>query len=112
MVTRGHWGHVELQFWANVLYAEHGECLSFNRYLLNTNSEPDPGDISVNEASRLLELFGIWSLATSPWSLFLSSLAHYASVTLAFLSVLETIKIIALLEISHSFFPLISTWPA
>lgn len=95
VVTRGHWGHTELQFWANVRYAEHDESLPFNRYLVNTYNtynKPDPGDTSVNKASRLLEPCMIWPLATSPWSSSLSPLAHYSSAILAFLSILESLN--------------------
>ena len=87
----------------------HDEILSFNRYLVNTYNEPGRGDTSVNKASRLTKLCMIWPLATSPWS---SPLAHYTSATLAFLSILESIKIIAVLKISHCLFLLISPWLA
>lgn len=97
---------------SRVRYEEHDKLLPVNRYLLDTYNEPDPGDTSVNKASRLTELCKILPLAPLPGHAFLSPLAHYTSGALACLSILESIKTNAVLEISHSFFPLISIWLA
>lgn len=75
----------------------HEEILSFHRYLLNTYNEGGPGDTSVNKARRLRKICTLWPLATSPWS---SPLGRYTSATLAFLSILESIEITAVVESS------------
>lgn len=94
-----------------VCYTEQEE-IPIQQVLTEHNEDPDPGDTSVNKASRLMELCVMWPLALSLVISFLSLFAHYTSATLAFHSILESIKINAVLQLSYNFFPLISTWLA
>lgn len=84
MVTRGHWGHMELLFWATYSVQGCDEILPFNRYSLNACNEPGPGSAFLNKASRLTRHCMAWALATSPCDLIRLSFALNTSNTLVF----------------------------